>query len=179
MKLIIPLCLIAGPAIAQDCPPAPDHAEAHAAIISQLNRAADAEMAAGLGAELWDLWLDAPDDRAQDLLDEGMALRNRGDLDGSVTVLDALVAYCPDYAEGFNQRAFSHFLAQDYEASLTDLDRALALNGTHVAALSGKGLTLIGLGREEEAQEALRAAVRLNPWLRERALIDGPPETTL
>ncbi|KIQ68444.1 TPR repeat protein [Wenxinia marina DSM 24838] len=66
---------------------------------------------------------------------------------------------------------------QDYEAALDDLDTALALNPDHVAALSGRALTLMGLGRMDEGQAALRAALALNPWLGERAmLIELPGE---
>ena len=58
---------------------------------------------------------------------------------------------------------------------MTDLERALEINPTHVAALSGKALTLMGLGRDDEAQEVLRAALALNPWLSERSLLQEPP----
>ena len=81
----------------------------------------------------------------------------------------------PDFAEGWNQRAFAAFLAEDYAAALADLDVALGIMPDHVAALSGKALTLIGMGRNDEAQEVLRAAVKLNPWLGERALLVEPP----
>jgi hypothetical protein len=37
----------------------------------------------------------------------------------------------------------------------------------------------MGLGRNEEAQAALRAAVEMNPWLQERALLDEPMPTDL
>ncbi|WP_339933033.1 tetratricopeptide repeat protein [Yoonia sp. 208BN28-4] len=128
-----------------------------------------------LSAQLWEIWTDAPDAKAQALLDEGMRKREGFDLAGASETLDELIAYCPDYAEGYNQRAFANFLRQDFDAALVDLDRALELLPNHVAALSGKGLTLMGLGRTEEAQEALRAAVALNPWLSERSLIIEPP----
>ena len=85
------------------------------------------------------------------------------------------MAYCPDYAEGYNQRAFVSFLAHDFEAALVDLEATLALNPRHIGALSGKALTLIGLGRREDGQATLRAALALNPWLSERALLETPP----
>ncbi len=90
-----------------------------------------------------------------------------------------MVEYCPDYAEGYNQRAFASYLAQDFASALVDLDRALEIVPNHIAALSGKGLTLMGLGRNEEAQEALRAAVEMNPWLQERSLLIEPIGTDL
>jgi hypothetical protein len=45
--------------------------------------------------------------------------------------------------------------------------------------LSGKALTLMGLGRDAEAQTVLRAALALNPWLEERALLVTPPGVEL
>jgi Flp pilus assembly protein TadD len=55
---------------------------------------------------------------------------------------------------------------------LTDLDRAIELSPNHVAALSGRALSLLGLKRLDEARDALNTALELNPWLSERALLE-------
>ncbi|MEP5198489.1 MAG: tetratricopeptide repeat protein, partial [Paracoccaceae bacterium] len=123
---------------------------------------------------LWKLWATAPDAAAQALLDRGMSARGSYDFLGAIEAFDRLVEYCPDYAEGYNQRAFVNFLREDFEPALTDLDLALARNPNHVAALSGKALTLMGLGRGDEAQEVLREAIKLNPWIPERGLLTEP-----
>lgn len=165
----------AGSLAGADCPPAPDHKAAETALLGQLATAPNARVGQALSGQLWGLYLDAPDDAAQALLDEGMALRRYGDYAGSVAVLDQLITYCPHYAEGWNQRAFSHYLQTDFPRALEDLDNALALNPRHVPALSGKALTLIGMGRGMAAQKVLRDALSLNPWLPERAYLVGPP----
>jgi len=108
-----------------------------------------------------------------------MEARQSFDFLGSMSILSELVEYCPDYAEGYNQRAFSAFLAQDYTGALADLERAQALDARHLGVLTGKALTLMGLERNDEAQEVLRQALRLNPWLGERHLLEGPPEVEL
>ena len=136
-------------------------------------------VATALMDRLWRTWTDAPDAAAQALLDDGMARREAYDFLGARDIFDELVNYCPDYAEGYNQRAFVSFLRQDYAAALYDLDMALAILPDHVAALSGKALTLMGLQRMEEAQDVLRAAVALNPFLRERSMLVEPPGTDL
>ena len=176
MKTLIALILLAGPVWAQDiCPAVPDHTAERAQIMAVLAHARDETEAQFMADRLWQIWTDAPDAKAQALLDEGMQRRLDYDFAGSRAVLDDLIAYCPDYAEGWNQRAFAAFLAQDYPAALADLDVALGIMPDHVAALSGKALTLIGMGRNDEAQDVLRAALDLNPWLGERALLVEPP----
>lgn len=173
MKWIIPF-VAASPVWAQDCPTPTDYSAELALTVERLQATSDAQEAAPYTQMLWEMWLDAPDQQAQDLLDEGMRRRETMDFLGARVVLDQLVAYCPDYAEGYNQRAFASFLARDYEAALADLDRAIALIPNHIAALSGRGMTLLGLGREDEANASIRAALALNPWLAERALITTP-----
>jgi tetratricopeptide (TPR) repeat protein len=179
MKWILTLCLLAPPALAETCPAAADHSEKLGQIITDLSAAKGEGDARVLSQQLWMLWLDAPDAKAQALLDEGMQQRNEYDFLGARDTLDALVEYCPDYAEGYNQRAFASFLRRDYDAALIDLDTALLIMPNHVAALSGKALTLFGLGRDDEGQEVLREALKLNPWLQERALLSEPLGTEL
>ena len=131
-----------------------------------------------LNNRMWELWTDAPDEPAQSLLDEGMQKLRGADYLGALDDLNRLVAYCPDYAEGYNQRAFAYYLTQNFAPALADLDRTLALSPNHVGALSGRALTLMGLGRTDEARQALARALELNPWLSERSLAapGGPLE---
>ncbi len=173
------LIVFGAPALAQTCPPAPDHADAMAALVEQLQSTNSPTQAAPLTQTLWDLWLDAPDDIAQTLLDHGMQRRKANDFLGARDLFNDLVAYCPDYAEGYNQRAFASFLRRDYEAALVDLNRAIDLIPNHIAALSGRGLTLLGLGRQSEANASLRQALTLNPWLGERRFIIEPDGTDI
>ena len=162
---------LSGTAAAQDCPPAPDVAAEADALHAALARAPGPAEAQRLSGELWALWTRAPDEAAQAMLARGMGAIRVGDLLGAERALSRLVGYCPDYAEGWNQRAFARFLAGRHEAALKDLDRAMALSPRHLGVLTGRGMTLLHLGRTEEAFEDIRRALRLNPWLAERALL--------
>ncbi|MEQ9695832.1 tetratricopeptide repeat protein [Shimia sp. SDUM112013] len=166
--------LFATPVVASQCPPPPDHAEAQDALIAQVQVAPDPATAQDLSNQLWELWADAPDEVAQEILDRGMRKRAGWNLLGALEDFNTLIAYCPDYAEGYNQRAFVSFLNQDYAGALPDLDRTLALSPRHIGALSGKALVFIGLGRDAEAQDMLARALELNPWLPERDLYRPP-----
>lgn len=162
---------LAGAASAQDCPPAPDIAARADPLHEALRGAPDPAAAARLSAELWRLWTRAPGSAAQALLDRGMGAIRAGDLIEAERALGRLVEVCPDYAEGWNQRAFARFLGGRFDPALEDLDRALALSPRHLGVLSGRAMTLMGLGRTAEAQETIRGALRLNPWLAERAIL--------
>ncbi len=174
-RLAIVLTVFATPLLAEGCPPAPDHSDALSKLLAEVRKAPNEMAGRQFSNQMWEFWTDAPDEPAQALLDEGMQARGSYDFLRATEAFDRLIDYCPDYAEGYNQRAFVNFLREDYEAALPDLDRAIALLPEHVAALSGKALTLMGLGRDVEAQEVLRRAVGLNPWLSERQLLLEPP----
>ena len=180
MKTVLLLSLFALPALAgEPCPAVPDHAAAKAELLRALRDARDEGAAGAITADLWAMWTDAPDARAQGMLDTGIRLIRVRNLAASEAVLGELIGYCPDYAEGWNQRGFARFLMGAHEGALGDLDRALALDPRHVPALSGKALVLMHLGRHEEAQLVLREAVRMNPWLAERSLLTIPMDVEL
>lgn len=176
MRLALVLTLFAAPLWADGCPSAPDHSAALDRLHADLRVAPDAMAARQITVQMWSYWDDAPDAPSQAMLDEGMQARAQFDFDRALDRLNALVSYCPFYAEGYNQRAFVNFLRGDYAAALPDLDRALELNPRHIGALSGKALTLLRLDQEAEGQRVLREALKLNPWLSERALLRPLPE---
>lgn len=181
--LALALCLgpIASLALAE-CPAPRDQSARLDGLIAAIKLAPNPRAAQLISNEMWDVWDDAPDDAAQKMLDDGLARRASRDFDGALRAFELLIDYCPDYAEGYNQRAFIRFIRQDYEPALRDLERAIALSPKHIAAISGKALTLIGLKRDAEAQVVLREALALNPWLKERRFLteEAPaPKTDL
>ncbi|MGR3491775.1 MAG: tetratricopeptide repeat protein [Shimia sp.] len=157
-----------------ECPAVPDRTAEEDQLYSMIQAAPNQAIARELGGALWTIWTRAPDAKAQAMLDIGVQQMRISDFEAARRVLDQLIEYCPHYAEGWNQRAFSHYLQQNFEPALADLDRAEELNPRHTGILTGKALTLIGMGRAKAAQEVLRRAVDLNPWLSERALLVEP-----
>ncbi len=157
------------------CPPPPDQADETATALTRLLTAPDEQNANAAAATLWQLWLTAPDAEAQDLLDRAIKRREAYDLALSETLLDRLIRYCPTYAEAFNQRAFTRFLRDDYDGALKDIETVLSTHPYHFGALSGQAMSYMRQGRPERAQRALRRAVKVHPFLRERSMIRPDP----
>ncbi len=171
------LALLTGlsPVAARACPPPPDLSQQSARLLEALRTAPDEAAARRLSDEMWRIWTTAPDARAQEMLDRGMERREAYDFAAALAAFDELVAYCPDYAEGYNQRAFVNFLRGEYALAVEDLEKALELRPEHFAARAGLALSLMELGRIEAGQAALREALALNPWLPERAMLISRP----
>lgn len=175
MRILFTMALVIAPtltpAFAAECPAPADVSAELQDLIARANDAPDLREGREISNEMWQVWLRAPDEAAQAVLDRGMSRRDSYDFQGAYQEFTRLTEYCPDYAEGWNQRAYINYLRENYAAALEDLDRALALQPRHVAAQSGRGLTLMQMGRTEEARAQMLAAVANNPWLSEAALL--------
>ena len=173
--LTVMFCLICGGALAETCAPATDRSDERDALLGVLRDAPDAQIGRAAVQAVWEFWTEAPDDAAQDMLDRGMRKMREADYETAEAIFEELVDYCPDYAEGWNQRAFARFLRNRFEGSLEDISRTLELEPAHFGALAGRAMILIRQGRIQLAQTALRRAVAVNPWLNERRfLVENP-----
>lgn len=158
------------------CPePAPERAETLADLTTALKTSSSAEEGEAAADALWQIWLTAPDTRAQALLDQAMQRRLLYNYEEAERSLDDLIAYCPDYVEAYNQRAFVRFLRDRLDESLADIDTVLARVPGHFGALSGQAQIFLRQGRSDLAQNALRLAVDAHPWLPERVYLLKEP----
>ena len=83
----------------------------------------------------------------------------------ALDMLDQIIMLKPDFAEAWNKRATVHFLLDDYGDSLSDIRQTLALEPRHFGALSGFGMILQAMDRNEEAVRVFRRALEINPRL--------------
>ncbi len=172
--LALALALAAAPAAAE-CPAKPPRPEERAALLADLAEA-PSELDGRIAADaVRRFWAEAPDARAQALIDRVFDRRRWHDLEAAEQAARELVAYCPDFAEGWNQLATVLYERGRLDASLAAVDEVLALEPAHFGALSGRGLILMAQGRTAAAQRALREAAAIHPWMAERALILPEP----
>lgn len=171
MRSIVFAAALSVPATVYACPAVPDRSVEMAELVAAARSAPNEMAGREVGGRMWEIWTEAPDEEAQAMLDRGILQLRSYNFLGAIADFDALIAYCPDYAEGYNQRAFAYFLNGVFDKAVADLDMALALRPDHVAARAGRALSLMNLGRLDEARVDLQAALELNPWLSERALL--------
>ncbi|MSO66490.1 MAG: hypothetical protein EXR03_00290 [Pseudolabrys sp.] len=177
------LILAAAPLHAGQLPPAAglseNAAKQRAALFAELSSAKDEADAREIEDQIWTFWRGFADEESQRLLESSREAQLRFDYGNALVHLEALVKHAPRFAEGWNQLAYVLFLAGSYDASLAALDRTLALEPMHYAALAGQGIILIEQGKKAEAQAPLKRALAINPWLKERNLIVKEPERKL
>lgn len=170
-RVLLILCLSCGPAMAA-CPPASEGREARLGLLIGALRTSDGPgQAQEITDQIWALWFVAPDERAQSLLDDASRRMRMGDYVLAELILNDLTAYCPAYAEAWNQRAFARFLKGDMDGSLADIERVLQIEPSHFGALAGQVRVLLSMGRVRAARSVLDRALTVHPWLPERSLL--------
>lgn len=185
MRCLIPLLLLlaqsatAAPQPIPTCPAPMEFTTRKAELLRELQETKNSATGLFLTRHLVAIYTTAPNRRAQDMLNAGIDMRRLADLDGAAAALDALTTYCPDFAEGFHQRALVRRAAGDLDGALSDLETALKLAPDHLGAKARKAQVLVAMGRYRDG-EALRAEVlAMNPWMPERFLQLDIPGTAL
>jgi len=152
------------------CSPASASDADRSTLFAALSNAESEQEGRSAEGAIWQYWFDqSPTADVRASLDAGMERREAYDYEAAENHLDKVVASAPDYAEGYNQRAFVRFLRENYEGAQTDLETALELEPDHFGAMSGLFHILRIQNRSEAALGLLRQAVSIHPWLQERS----------
>ncbi len=150
-------------------------AQERAALFVELRAAKDDAEARAIEDKIWKFWRSFADEESERLLEVSGEAQLRFDIGNALLAMEALVKHQPQFAEGWNQYGYMLFLANSYDPALTAIDKVIALEPMHYAALAGRGIILIQQGKEAEAQAPLKRALAINPWLKERNLIGKNP----
>jgi tetratricopeptide (TPR) repeat protein len=103
------------------------------------------------------------DSAAVKLFNEGATLYNSGDVDGAIAKFEAAVETKPDLTQALSLLSGLYADRGDYEKSLDYANRILQVEPQNSQALLGRYDALVALGRNDEAEKALDAAIAVAP----------------
>jgi tetratricopeptide (TPR) repeat protein len=147
-----------------DKPVPQDRESLLAELYTHLAKTHDATEAAPIAETIEGLWLQSGSDTIGVLMGRSTKAINEQKNDLALQLLDAVVELAPDYAEGWNRRAYVYFLQNNYEGAVGDLRRALALEPNHFKALEGLARILRDTGQKKSALEAYKQILKINPY---------------
>lgn len=134
-------------------------------LFDQLQMVEDHGRARVLMNRIWTLWTATDDKETSSLMNSGVDAMSAGDYATALDFFDQVTTADPEFAEGWNKRATVYFIIADYEKSVADIQKTLALEPRHFGALSGLGLIYMRLEQYEPAIRAFEAALAVNPHL--------------
>lgn len=134
-------------------------------LFLKLEQTTDSTEIAILQTDIWFHWyqISEGNEVAQQKFDNGIYALQVANLGLAIKYFSDVVKQVPDFAEGWNRRATAHFLAGDLEASLSDIQKTLALEPRHFGALSGLSMIFEIRGDFSRAMKAERALYDLMP----------------
>lgn len=114
---------------------------------------------------LWAIWSRSGDESVDELFNVGKTYLKREDYFEAIDVFTKVIEAAPDFAEGYNQRAVAYFVLEDWKNALEDCKKTIELNPHHFGAFAGMGHVYLRLRKIDEAVNAYKQALAINPNL--------------
>lgn len=133
-------------------------------LYAHLATAEDEESAKRVAEAIERLWLQSGSDTISLLMERTSTALAAKNSDLALKLLNSIVELAPDFAEGFNRRAFVRFTQNDIEAAVGDLRRAIALEPNHFKALDGLGQIWREHGNKKGALRVFKQLLDIHPY---------------
>ncbi|MFN3745414.1 MAG: tetratricopeptide repeat protein [Hyphomicrobiaceae bacterium] len=132
-------------------------------LYAHLATADSPDAAKKIQATIERLWSFSGSDTVNLLMQRASKALGAKDYDLALKFLDYVVQIAPDYAEGFNRRAYIHFSRNDMASAVGDLRRALALEPNHFRALDGLAQIWRQTGNAKGALSVVKQLLEIHP----------------
>lgn len=135
-------------------------------LFERLQEAPNASIAAAVEQRIWAVWMEAPDDEADELMERGVEAIQMGELTLAIRFFNELVDEKPEFAEAWNKRATVHYMLGNYSKSMSDIEKTLELEPRHFGALAGLGSIFAELDQPAAAIRVFEAVLEIHPQSR-------------
>jgi tetratricopeptide (TPR) repeat protein len=133
-------------------------------LYAHLATSSDEDSAKAVAEAIERVWLNSGSDTIDVLMERSMKAVSAKNYDLALKLLDHVVALAPDYTEGWNRRAYVHYMKSEVDLALGDLRRTLALDPNHFKALDGLGQILREIGQKRPALKAFKQLLDIHPY---------------
>jgi len=132
-------------------------------LFDRLQSAESHAQASDIEHQIWTIW-GLPQDRAASVpFAQGVIAMKHGDLESARAYFDDVVRIAPKFAEGWNKRATVAYALGDFDASVLDIQKTIALEPRHFGAMAGLALIHTAYGLEESALDILNKVKEIHP----------------
>ena len=128
-----------------------------------LSSSSDLQILRSTESEIWEIWFAHPNSDVERLMQIGVQRMNANRQSEAMLIFNELIENFPDYAEAWNRRATLHYLLGNYQESIGDIEKVLALEPRHFGALSGLGLVYLQLDQLGKAKQAFEDLIDVHP----------------
>ena len=132
-------------------------------LFSQLQITGSGQKARTIEKFIWKIWRESGDEAVDQLMVDGVKAMGGGNYEGALIAFNSIVKGAPNFAEGWNKRATLYWLMGDFEKSVEDINRTLALEPRHFGALSGLAMIRESQERPLDALQAFERALEIYP----------------
>ncbi|MBS1786427.1 MAG: tetratricopeptide repeat protein [Acidobacteria bacterium] len=96
----------------------------------------------------------------------GNVWQAKGNSENALLDFDRAIQLNPRHHQAFNNRANLRLANHDLSGAISDYSRSIELDATNATVFANRGLTLLQLGRNEEARLDFEQAIKLAPHLK-------------
>ena len=125
----------------------------------------DPDLRSNAEQALWSIWFRSGDKSVDDMLRKGAGYIKQEQYMEAIDLLTEITHIAPEFAEGYNQRAIAYFMLEEWEQSIDDCQKVVALNPVHFGAFAGMGQCYLRLDNLREALNAFQQALEIHPSL--------------
>jgi tetratricopeptide (TPR) repeat protein len=157
---------VQAPEAKHDEPPPKTPTEERAELYTRLSASKDADETSGIITRLLHSYSESGSDTADLLLKRARQAIGVENYSDALKILDATIALQPDWAEGWNARATTRYLDDDYKGSMADIAQTLKRDPKHLGALMGMGMILEAREKREDALKVYERVLEIAPHWR-------------
>ena len=114
---------------------------------------------------LWSIWFRSDDESVDAMMQKGRDHMKKQQYGEAIQAFTEVIQMAPDFAEGYNQRAFAYLMIDELSKSIEDCKRTIELNPVHFGAFAEMGQCYLKLGDLTAALNAFQQALEINPNL--------------